>query len=558
MTYTVGMYLAERLSQIGLKQHFAVAGDYNLVLLDQLLLQSGMEQVYCCNELNCGFAAEGYARANGAGAAVVTFSVGAISAMNAIGGAYAENLPVILISGAPNSNDYGSGHVLHHTIGTTDYDYQIQMVRHVTCAAERITDAESAPAKIDHVIRTALRERKPAYLEISCNIAAAACLRPGPVSSLFPKPSIDEASLKAAVKASVSLLEKAQRVVILVGTKLRAADALDEAIDLADRLGCAVTIMAAAKSFFPEDHPGFRGLFWGEVSAPGAKEVIEKADAIIALAPVFNDYSTVGWASWPKGEKVLLADPERVTVLGHVHEGFALKDFLLELAKVAPSRPLSAQESVKPVAASAFKPAPREARLTNDEMTRQINALLTGDTTLCAETGDSWFNAMRMDLPRGARVELEMQWGHIGWSVPSAFGNAVGSRERRHVLMVGDGSFQLTAQEVGQMVRYELPVIIFLVNNRGYVIEIAIHDGPYNYIQNWDYAALVEAFNGGEGHGLGLKAASAGELADAIEKAKANTRGPTLIECSIERDDCTEMLREWGKRVAAANSRKPA
>src|SRR6516164_3485293 len=86
MTYTVGSYLAARLSQIGLKHHFAVAGDFNLVLLDQLLTNKDLEQVYCCNELNCGYSAEGYARACGAAAAVVTFSVGGLSAINAIGG----------------------------------------------------------------------------------------------------------------------------------------------------------------------------------------------------------------------------------------------------------------------------------------------------------------------------------------------------------------------------------------------------------------------------------------------------------------------------------------
>ena len=99
MSYTVGSYLAKRLQQIGLKHHFAVAGDFNLVLLDQLLTVKELEQVYCCNELNCGYCAEGYARACGAAAAVVTFSVGGLSAINAIGGAYAENLPVILVSG---------------------------------------------------------------------------------------------------------------------------------------------------------------------------------------------------------------------------------------------------------------------------------------------------------------------------------------------------------------------------------------------------------------------------------------------------------------------------
>ncbi|QDH16919.1 alpha-keto acid decarboxylase family protein [Swingsia samuiensis] len=559
MTFTVGHYLAERLTQIGLKHHFAVAGDYNLILLDQLLEHGGTKQIYSCNELNCSFSAEGYARENGAAAAIITFSVGAISAMNGIGGAYAENLPVILISGAPNTNDYGSGHVLHHTIGTTNYNYQMEMAKQITVAAESIVSAETAPAQIDHVIRTALREKKPAYLEIACNVANLPCARPGPVSSLLSHPIPDQESLNAALKESLSFLEKRNKVVILVGSKLRAAEALEETVALADKLGCAVTVMAASKSFFPETHPGFRGVYWGEVSSPGAQKLVEEADGVITLAPVWNDYSSVGWRNLIQGNNVLEVNPDRVTVNDRTFEGFRLKEFVKALTERAPSKPASLTENYKPVTLPKADPA---APLTNDEMTRQINDLVDEKTTLFAETGDSWFNAARMNLPKGAKVESEMQWGHIGWSVPSIVGNALAAPERRHVVMVGDGSFQLTAQEVAQMVRYELPVIIFLVNNYGYVIEIKIHDGPYNYIQNWDYAGLVQNFNGGVGgegggHGLGLKATTGAELAEAIEKAKKNTRGPTLIECKLDREDCTEALVEWGKRVAATNSRKP-
>jgi TPP-dependent 2-oxoacid decarboxylase len=171
-TYTVGSYLAARFTEIGLKHHFAVAGDYNLALLDQLLSNKQLKQIYCSNELNCGFAAEGYARANGAAAAVVTFSVGALSAFNALGGAYAENLPVILVSGAPNTNDRATDHLLHHTLGTHDFSYQLEIAKKLTCAAVSITSPARAPEQIGYVIRTALRERKPAYIEIACNIAA--------------------------------------------------------------------------------------------------------------------------------------------------------------------------------------------------------------------------------------------------------------------------------------------------------------------------------------------------------------------------------------------------
>jgi indolepyruvate decarboxylase len=83
-----------------------------------------------------------------------------------------------------------------------------------------------------------------------------------------------------------------------------------------------------------------------------------------------------------------------------------------------------------------------------------------------------------VQLPTGARFEIEMQWSHIGWSVPAAFGYALGALERQIISMIGDGSFQLTAQEVAQMIRQKLPIIIFLVNNHGYTIEVEIHDGP--------------------------------------------------------------------------------
>jgi indolepyruvate decarboxylase len=107
------------------------------------------------------------------------------------------------------------------------------------------------------------------------------------------------------------------------------------------------------------------------------------------------------------------------------------------------------------------------------------------------------------------------------------------------------------------MIRLKLPVIIFLINNRGYTCEVEIHDGPYNNIKNWDYAGIVNVFNATDGEGRGLRATNGKELAVAIKQALAHSAGPTLIECTIDRDDCTKQLMEWGSRIAAANSRPP-
>ena len=557
-TYTVGSYLAARFTQIGLKHHFAVAGDYNLALLDQLLSNNQLKQIYCSNELNCGFAAEGYARANGAAAAVVTFSVGALSAFNALGGAYAENLPVILVSGAPNTNDRATDHLLHHTLGTHDFSYQLEIAKKLTCAAVSVTSPARAPEQIDYAIRTALRERKPAYIEIACNIAAAPCAAPGPVTALIrPEPS-DQDSLQAAVNAAAQFISSKLKPVIVIGTKLRAAGAEKEAVALADALGCSVVVMAAAKSYFPETHPQFVGVYWGEVSTPGAREIVDWSDCIICLGTVFNDYSTVGWTAIPNVQNVLEVDFDRVQMPGHSFGRIQFRDFLTALARKVEKRDATTIEYSRiRVEERPVTPAKPEAKLTRTEIFRQIRPMVTSDVTLIAETGDSWFNGVQLKLPTHARFESEMQWGHIGWSVPAAFGYAVAAPERRVITLVGDGSFQLTAQEVAQMIRNRLPVILFLINNNGYTIEVEIHDGPYNNIKNWDYAGLIEAFNAEDGYGQGFVAATGGQLATAIKAALAHQDGPTLIECRIDRDDCSPELISWGHVVATANSRPP-
>ena len=235
-----------------------------------------------------------------------------------------------------------------------------------------------------------------------------------------------------------------------------------------------------------------------------------------------------------------------------------LPEFLGALAKAVQRNPTTLVEFRRSRAEAGKPPvAVPDAPLTRAEMCRQIQAIIDPHTTLLVETGDSWFNGFNMRLPDGARFEIEMQWGHIGWSVPATFGYALGAPDRRIVLMVGDGSFQLTAQEVCQMIRLKLPVIIFLINNPGYTCEVEIHDGPYNNIKNWDYAGIVTVFNATDGEGRGFRATNGKELAAAIQQALAHAAGPTLIECTIDRDDCTKELMEWGARVAAANSRPP-
>ena len=557
--FTVGKYLATRFEQIGLKHYFMVPGDYNLVLLDELLENTNLEQIGCCNELNAAYAAEGYARSNGAAAVLTTFNVGAYSALNGVAGAYAERLPVIMVSSGPNTNDAGLNHILHHTVGTHDFTAQYEVFRQVTCAAVRIQHPANAPALIDEAISTALRERKPVYIEIPCNLSAAPCSPPAPFSTLRSGQYSNALMLSDAVGRATDLIAAAKKPILLAGAHLRSYGAIEAFRELAEALGAAVAVMPNAKGFFPEDHSQYAGIYWGEVSSPQCQAIVDWSDLIVAAGPVFNDYTTVGWSALPPRQRLINAEAQGVKFADAEYTGVALADFLSDLAKKvqANDATLTQYQRLRGTASVARPTAADPAApLSRVEMWRQIEEELDSNTTLLVETGDSWLNGMYTRLPGGARFEIEMQWGSIGWSVPASFGYAKGlEADRRLVSVIGDGSFQLTAQEVSNMIHHRQEILVFLVNNRGYVIESAIHDGPYNYYKNWDYAGLVDAFNADEGTGLGLKATTAAELADAIGKAHAHKGGPVLIECQIPNDDASPELISWGSKVARVNAR---
>ena len=152
---------------------------------------------------------------------------------------------------------------MHHSLGTHDFSYQFEMFKYVTCAAVRIVHPGNAPSMIDHAIRTALRERKPAYVEIACNLSDAPCPEPGPYEAIMAGEESNSRALAAAVDRATALLAGANTPILLAGARLRSYGATGAFRDVAEALGCAVAVMPDAKGFFPEDHPQYIGIYWG-------------------------------------------------------------------------------------------------------------------------------------------------------------------------------------------------------------------------------------------------------------------------------------------------------
>ncbi|XP_057956663.1 pyruvate decarboxylase 1-like [Malania oleifera] len=559
---TLGRHLARRLVEIGVTDVFSVPGDFNLTLLDHLIAEPGLTNVGCCNELNAGYAADGYARTRGVGACVVTFTVGGLSILNAIAGAYSENLPIICIVGGPNTNDYGTNRILHHTIGLPDFSQELRCFQTVTCFQAVVTNLEDAHELIDKAISTSLKESKPVYISISCNLPAI----PHPTFTREPIPFAlsprlsNKQGLEAAVEATAAFLNKAVKPVMVGGPKLRVAKACNAFVELADACGYAIAAMPSAKGLVPEHHPHFIGTYWGAVGTAFCGEIVESADAYLFAGPIFNDYSSVGYSLLLKKEKAIIVQPDRVVVGNGPAFGCVLmKDFLQALAKRLKCNPTAYENYHRIFIRDGLplKCEPREPLRVNI-LFQYIQKMLAHDTAVIAETGDSWFNCLKLKLPEGCGYEFQMQYGSIGWSVGATLGYAQAVPDKRVIACIGDGSFQVTAQDVSTMLRCGHRSIIFLINNGGYTIEVEIHDGPYNVIKNWDYTGLMDAIHNGEGKCWTMKVHCEEELIEAIEMASGEKRDCLcFIEVIVHKDDTSKELLEWGSRVSAANSRPP-
>lgn len=170
---SVGQYLARRLLELGGGHVFGLPGDFNLSLLDEMLGVDGIIWVGNTNELNAAYAADAYARTSrGIASLVTTYGVGELSAINGIAGSYAEDVPVVQITGMPTTTARAAGTLLHHSLVDGDYDHFFRAYREVTVAGAILRAADAA-LEIDRVLRAAIDDSKPVYLGVPMDVATA-------------------------------------------------------------------------------------------------------------------------------------------------------------------------------------------------------------------------------------------------------------------------------------------------------------------------------------------------------------------------------------------------
>jgi len=514
--------------------------------------------INCCNELNAGYAADGYARAKGIGVLVVTYGVGALSAINAVAGAYAENLPLVVISGNPPTQFLAANRLIHHALGPSGpgMSFEHDCFKHVTCMQAQIIHLETAYNEINKALTAALTHHKPVYISIASNIAAThhPSFFREPVPFMVSLPSSSKPMLEAAIKHASNFFEGTVKPVIVVGARVRSPRARAAVIKLVEATGMPVAVMPNAKGNFPENHPNFIGVFWVNISTPFCGETITIADRYIFVGPMFNDVSTVGFTHPILRDRLLEVAYTHVSVGSEGFYGNVLMEDFLEAAISAIPPNSKALHNYQAMVVAPGKPlrsAPGTPIRTNITY-KHIEDMLQQHYALLSDAGDCWFNATYLKLPEGVPYESQMQYASIGWSVGAALGLAAAyGKKRRVVAFIGDGAFQMTAQEVSTMVRYGFNPLLFIMNNGGYTVEVEIHDGPYNVINNWDYRKLMHAFDPEGARSWSAQVRTEEELEAAIKEATGPMSERTcMIEVILDKDDCSRSLLEFGTRLA--------
>src|ERR1700761_6552379 len=179
MAETVIQYALRRLNEIGVDDVFGVSGDYAFPVNDAIVEHPAINWIGCCNELNAGYAADGYARMRGVGAVCTTYGVGELAAMGAIAGSYAEHLAVFHLIGTPNLATQEGRALVHHTLGTGEFDLFHRMADPIVCASAALTP-QNAAAETERLIAAALYHRRPVYMAIGSDVANTPALGAAP------------------------------------------------------------------------------------------------------------------------------------------------------------------------------------------------------------------------------------------------------------------------------------------------------------------------------------------------------------------------------------------
>ena len=410
-----------------------------------------------------GYAADGYARVNGMSALVTTFGVGELSALNAIAGAYSEYVPVVHIVGQPHTRSQRDGILLHHTLGNGDFDVFNKMSASLSCAVAKLEDPHSAATLIDYAIRECWVKSRPVYITLPTDIVQKKVegeRLKTPIDLAVPKN--DKEREDYVVDVVLRYMHAAKSPVILVDACAIRHRVLEEVHDLVKASGLPTFVAPMGKSAVDETFENYGGVYAGDGSNTGVREIVEASDLILSIGAIKSDFNTAGFTYRIGQLKTIDFHSTFVRVKYSEYPQINMKGVLRKvIQKVGPLNKGSVPKLHNTVPAHIEKSG--DPTITHAWLWPVVGQWLQKNDVVITETGTANFGIWETRFPSGVTAISQVLWGSIGYSVGACQGAALAAKEsgnRRTVLFVGDGSFQLTAQDVSTIIRNNLNPIM--------------------------------------------------------------------------------------------------
>ena len=533
--YTVGRYLVDRLHQLGLEHLFSIAGDYSIEWLNRYVTPSPIEIIEEVNEVNAGYAADGYARLKGIGALCVTYSAGALCTVNAVAGAYVEKVPLVLINGTPSVKKTitfeQTGFSSHHFI--TGRETDLQSFEHITAAAIRIDNPDTAPMLIDYALTRCISERRPIYVELLQDMVDLECELPS--GALKPARVLsDPTSLEQSVAQICAQLESADSPLIWLGVEIDRCGLQENAVSLIRQLNVPFVTELLSKSVLSEDDPSFAGVLDGQASSASVLDLVKTSDFILALGVWLTDINSLGWN--PDYDKTAFASMDAVK-FGTYFAGQVALEHLIDgiLAKNVVPKTRSLPEKLARTAPVVESAGP----ITYEGFYDFIQQYIDKDVIVGSDASMNYFGSLLLDVPGAGAFIAQSSYSSIGYIAAAATGMCLAKRpDQRVMVFSGDGGFQMTAQCLSTQTRFKLNPLVFVIDNGVYGVEqwladsSVFHTGKSFYescvLHPWNYSKLAEVFGC-----FGRRVATYAELKDAMTGALANTRSPSIIQVLV-------------------------
>jgi pyruvate decarboxylase len=399
------------------------------------------------------------------GAIVTTFGVGELSAINGLAGAYSEMVPVVHIVGCPSTLSQRSGMLLHHTLGNGDFNAFANMSAGISCVVAKLNDPSEIANQIDHALRECYLRSRPVYIMLPTDMAVKKVEGERLSTEIdLQEPPNDEDKENYVVDVVLKYLHAAQRPVVLVDACAVRSRVLKEVREFIDKTKLPVFVTPMGKSAIDETHPCYGGVYAGSASHPEIKTMVEESDLVLSIGALKSDFNTAGFSYRLSQLHTIDFHTDHCVVRYSEYPGVKMRGVLRKLAQRVDVGQLKVLSAPKDFTAAEDERSDANGLITQAWFWPRISNFLREGDIVVSETGTANFGVWDTKFPPMVTALNQTLWGSIGWAVGACQGAALAAKDagetRRTILFEGDGSLQLTAQEITTMIKLGLDVIM--------------------------------------------------------------------------------------------------